>query len=352
MNRKKKLFSAPLIALVIMTACTESSVDILPDPCAPFPCDTCDNYYPPPSGYQNSEAVPSVCRATRGRISPDGRYVLYVAGNADYSTYPERNFPVSGLLVLEIASGRTVMFLPGFFNDWLWAADSRTVYYLRAGRQPLSSIHIDTEEVRSWPELGSFEAIELTANARTMYLTGVPTDGTKAGIVRWDIQTGKSDFITDAPEIKFNGAMVINDSVLCALANREHNVYFLNVRTKQLDTLHVPALEMWGGVGKAEISPDGTRILFIAGGSQQSTDGYVSDGIWLLDLPSLVVTQVLPRNPYHRFYREFPVWSSNATFVASWFCRKDSTELLYEYNVAGKPIRQLNTRYTKYWVEK
>jgi hypothetical protein len=78
----------------------------------------------------------------------------------------------------------------------------------------------------------------------------------------------------------------------------------------------------------------------------------LSDGIWLLELETLQARQVLPRHSYYNYFRERLVWSGNSSFVASWFCRKDSTELLYEYNLAGKPIRQLNTRYTKYWVEK
>jgi hypothetical protein len=60
----------------------------------------------------------------------------------------------------------------------------------------------------------------------------------------------------------------------------------------------------------------------------------------------------LPPPSSYRYFGEISAWSGNSTFVASWYYRKDSTELLYEYNLAGKPIRQLNTRYTKYWVEK
>jgi hypothetical protein len=349
MKRKRKLFSAPLIALMIMTACTESSVDVPPDPCSPMPCDTCDNYYPPPPGVKADGAVPFVCWSARGRISPDGRYVVYETGNSDYVTYRERNFPIVGLLVLEIATNRTVLFLSGFFNDWCWAPDSRTVYFLRAGRQPVSSVNIETEEVTSWPELGSFEKMYLAANARIMYLKGVPLGGTKYGIVRWDLQSGIADFIIDAPEM-YNDLMVLNDSVLCALAMSK--VYFLNVHTKQLQSVHVPALEMWNGVSEANLSPDGKLILFQTFGPISNRDGYVSDGVWLFELETLQARQVLPRHPYYRFYGERPVWSGNSTFVASWFCRKDSTQLLYEYNLAGKPIRQLNTRYTKYWVEK
>jgi hypothetical protein len=352
MPRTTLPFIAALMSIAMLTACTESSVDVPPDPCSPMPCDTCDNYYPPPPGVQADGAVPFVCWSYRGRISPDRRYIVYETGNQDYVTYRERNFPIVGLLVLEIATNRTVLFLSGFFNDWLWAPDSRTVYFLRAGMQPVSSVSIETEEIKSWPELGRFEKMYLAANARIMYLKGVPPGGSKAGIVRWDLQTGASDFITDAPEIKFNGAMVLNDSVLCGLGRNDQKVYFLNVHTKQLQSVHVPDLRLWSGVGEADPSPDGKRILFQTAGPISTGDGYVSDGVWLLELETLQARQVLPRHSYYNYLRERPVWSGNNTFVASWFCRKDSTELLYEYNLAGKPIRQLNTRYTKYWVEK
>lgn len=45
----------------------------------------------------------------------------------------------------------------------------------------------------------------------------------------------------------------------------------------------------------------------------------------------------------------YPVWSANSSFVAQWFCLNDSTLLLYEYDLTGKPLRQLTKRSTKFW---
>jgi len=71
-----------------------------------------------------------------------------------------------------------------------------------------------------------------------------------------------------------------------------------------------------------------------------------------LNLETFVLHQILPLHPHAKCDRQLPIWSSNTSFVASWFCAKELSLLVYEYDLNGKPLQQLTWRNTEFWVVK
>lgn len=141
--------------------------------------------------------------------------------------------------------------------------------------------------------------------------------------------------------------MVLNDSVVCSINPSKSSIYY--VETKELKHVECPGFgDELAGVYRGEISPDKKQVIFDPV-KPENNDGYLDIGVWVLNLGSLEVRQTLPRHPYYRFKNQYPVWSTNSSFVAQWFCLKDSTLLLYEYDLTGKPLRQLTKRSTKFW---
>lgn len=341
------------VALALFPACEKEQAPVEPDPCAPFPCDTCDNYFPPPRGLQGSPSLREVCAMSEGRISPDGRYLAYSGYNADYAIEP-RHFPIAGLCVMEIASKRNVVFLPGFFHARSWTPDSRTLYFVEITKQ-ISALDMETKEVRQYPELGEFEWLSVSPSGKYVFCYGMKKGSGVYGMVRWNMTLDTAEFITNQNEV-YNSFMVINDSIVCAISPSRwtgKRIWYYNVVSKRLWYVPCPAFgdDFTPSKVQGDLSPDGKHVIFAPLKDIDRNDGYLDVGVWTVNLETLEVRQILQRHPYYVFTYWKPVWSSNSTFIATWFCRKDSTSLLYEYDLTGKPTRQLTKRSTRFWVE-
>lgn len=86
------------------------------------------------------------------------------------------------------------------------------------------------------------------------------------------------------------------------------------------------------------LSPDRTKLLMDVAsvkGNMYRENG----GVYILDLKTRTARNVLKRQYWIQQY--LPTWSSNSTFYASYYCRKDSSAMLYEYDLNGKVLRQV-----------
>jgi len=290
----------------------------------------------------------------KGRISPDGRYLLFSAGNSDYA-HSWRTFPISALSIMEIATKKIIWYELGFFHSWIWGKDSKTSYYVRYGGT-IASINIETMKTKEYPEKGIFEGLEISPSGRYLFPLGY-TPTLKYGVLRWDLQT---DSLISVRELCYAlDYMALNDSVVCAIIpengslSGEQGIYSFNANAQEIHRVPCPAFDdLFIGSWSSDLSPDGKQILFDPLAHREKNDYYFDMGVWTLNLETLALRQILLHHPHARFDRQLPVWSSNSSFVATWFCAKDSSELLYEYDLNGKPLRQLTWRNTEYWVVK
>ena len=338
---------------IASVSCTDDSSCTCPPVYYP-PCDTCNNAVP-----GTSAKLDDVCRMWKGRISPDGRYIAFEAGNIDYA-HAERVLPIFGLSVMEISSRSIRHFIPGQFIDWEWSADSRKLYYLYAGRSPINELNLETKSVIEHFSIGSFSSIERSPHGDYLYLHGLyEHDPDQYGIVRLNIANQESEFLGEW-SVFSPLFMVINDSTLCSMLTGSNNtkgeagIYYLNINTGKVDIKHVDMLRNRFDVAATinfSISPDKRTVLFEGIGLPDLDDGYILNGIWTIDLETYEVTKVLDRHAYWVYNDRYPIWSSNSTFTANWYCRRDSTTLLYEYDLNGRPTRQLTYRNTEFWKE-
>jgi hypothetical protein len=74
-------------------------------------------------------------------------------------------------------------------------------------------------------------------------------------------------------------------------------------------------------------------------------DGYGDIGIWVYNIETKVMTQVLRRHSCYLFERQNPEWISNESYLADYLCVHDSSVSVYQYNLDGT----VESRYEGYY---
>jgi hypothetical protein len=339
--------------LILATACEDEHGLAPPDaPCAS--CDTCNNLKLPPTGpwYQDGEIVPAVQHTYRGKMSPDGRYLAYLGGNSDYRN-DERTYPISGLVVQDVATRRVLHFFLGFYSWFSWHPDAKHLYYVESSI--LRRLNVQTGENVRYDSLGHWERVAVTSSGRYVYLSGYTQPTSKNGIWQWDPEGNGLRFINGDELFKRN-YLVVDDTLLCAVnvgqTIHPTGLYYLNVLTGSVRFIRIPAMNglFTASSYRGDLSRDSRFVIFnpyVA--DKKLNDGYADAGIWLLDLESLRLRQVLPKHLHYRFRFRDPQWCTDRTFIADWLCVKDSTVSLYEYSLDGRPLRKLTDRNLRFW---
>jgi len=145
----------------------------------------------------------------------------------------------------------------------------------------------------------------------------------------------------------FKGGRQLDSTHLITFSDSGLVIY--NTQTKVFKNLlwsYLPPPSNLGILQQWSLSPDRTKILADVPGSgglsNPTREGY---GLYLFDLKTESVRKVLPGQYWFREYRA--QWTSNSTFFASYHCRKDSTAMIFEYDLTGKVLRQVTFKEMK-----
>lgn len=149
----------------------------------------------------------------------------------------------------------------------------------------------------------------------------------------------------------FSSPRLIDDSTLLCIRKEPEKLAQLskyNLRTGELSYcgFDVPGSDQTlGGWDELALSPN--RKMALASvyhtGYWHSGQG----GVYLFDLENVTARKVLPEQYWGNQY--WPHWSSNSTFFATYFCRKDSAAMVYEFDLNGKTIRQVTFKEQKFY---
>lgn len=97
-----------------------------------------------------------------------------------------------------------------------------------------------------------------------------------------------------------------------------------------------------------DVSPNGDFILLEPRGYHGYEDRMrPHNAVWLLDTHNWSVRKVLGTQAWNEAHD--PSWASASTFFASVYCRKDSSSLIWEFDLNGNPIRQVSNKNMKMW---
>ena len=143
----------------------------------------------------------------------------------------------------------------------------------------------------------------------------------------------------DAVPLDDHRIIRLSDSGLVVFDTNEKRKTFLEFsRIVPPDRLSIPSY--W------DLSPDRMKILADhRAGNPFTNVNRTGVGLYLYDMSARTVRRVLPGQYWYNVYR--PVWTSNSTFFASWYCSCDSTEMVHEYDLNGRVLKQITFKHMK-----
>lgn len=353
MNAWWKAIAAALLMSCVSSCGTEKDRLSINQPC--LDCNDCFNELKPPAGppYVDGTALPAVSWTFNGRLSPSGSYLAFYGNDQDYARN-ERRYPVSGLCIRDEIAGQIIHFVPNAYGPYQWGRNSDILYFLSNGA--LKSLSIATGIINDHSYLGTYERIEVSPTGNAVFLCGFRSGLFDYGVARWNLSSDSIEFITSRSQVK-QRYIVANDTLLYSiiLSSKSQEglqgFYSYNTTDGRLrySEIHSDLSMFSGSQVTMELSPDGKRILIDPIGIQDLNEGYSDMGVWIYDIQENRLHQVLDRHPCYLFTRQRPSWTSRVSFLANWYCAKDSSVTLNEYSLSGRVIRKLTAPRMKFW---
>lgn len=156
-------------------------------------------------------------------------------------------------------------------------------------------------------------------------------------------------FKPDGTEVKMiasgiRGARQFEQYKFAGFANDEIRIYdmesdsLIRIQNPFVPSVALSSNDQW------DLSPDRTRLLV----STMSNKGLFDrehGGLFMYNLLTHEAKRILPPQYWGNQY--YPKWSSNSTFFGTYYCRKDSVAMVYEYDLNGKVLRQVTYKEMK-----
>lgn len=325
-----------ILVFFAVSACyfgCSDSITIHPDDCNGLPCDTCETYTPisswdslydiPRSRYTISKVAYNV---KRSQLIGKVYYGLSRSSFSGVFIYNDRTRETTLLSLWSYClfsdGERMIMELPGW--------NGLGIYDLRTH---------EGSKITAIPD--GFTSPSLSLDEK--YIFADSSYATfRISIGDWSIEA-LSDSL-DAP-VQLDERHLIG---ITRLSKPRYGIRTLNLETKTLewiDFVGLPENMNWGvSKGRFSLSPDRKRILMDVASAKGIWDKD-NAGLFLLDIPSRTARKILPAQYWAHHYT--PTWSSNTTFFASYHCRKDTTAMLFEYDLNGKVLRQVTFKEMK-----
>jgi hypothetical protein len=144
----------------------------------------------------------------------------------------------------------------------------------------------------------------------------------------------------------FTSPRQFNDSLLLGLSEDTLSFFNLRTETKYPCGFDIPNenQRFWGVSTGLHQSPNRKYVL----GEVISKHGNPDDaGLYLFDFVNTTASKIFPSQFWGQPYR--PRWSSNSTFFATYYCRKDSAAMVYEFDLNGKTLRQVTFKEQRFY---
>ncbi len=328
----KKFFLPVFLLLVCYAGCKDAPVPVTPVDCDALPCDTC-NTFAPISGWDSLYNKPDAKYMISKVVFNQHRNELI--GHVKKSWSPH----FSGVFIHNILTKETTI-----LNAWDFALFS-------SGDRMLVAFS-------GWNGIGIYE-FELKEYRK---ITSIPDQ-----FVRPILSIDESYIIADSSHTPYRISLdglqrvVMSDSLirpqqldektiigLHRFTKPREGVLIMDLETKAhkwMDFTGLPADMNWGFAEFTFVlSPDRTRILMDVA-SSRGIWVRENGGLFLLDIASQTARKVLPQQYWGQPW--YATWSSNSTFFASYHCRKDTTAMLFEYDLNGKVLRQVTFKEMK-----
>jgi len=330
-----KLSKYLIAAVLLIWACDEDDKSVAPRPCTDISiCDTCNNGGP-------RDPVDSSLN-----LPPSPRYIIsYVQrGTSDYifvgccelegwnGIYQQYNNFVYDSKTQEIR------IIPG--SSWLDLSPDRKKILSRYGYYDFVIIDAETYEYTTLRRESSGNP-HWSIDGQSIYY--------QQGGKVWS--TRIIDLATTSYDANLNSPQQFNDTVIVGYKN--DTLYYYNINSNTLSScgFNIPSENQTFGVGynSIELSPDRKYALgqvVPLHVSDNDTNQYNS-GLYLFDFAQKKTRRILKSqhwsNPYYQ------KWTNRDTFFASYYCRKDSAAMVYEFDLNGKTIRQVTFKEQKYY---
>jgi len=292
------------------------------------PCDTCENGFPLSFGDSIEQNFPRAWYIIRTAAQDPTKSLLI--GEYRYKTK-------NGIFI-QNQQTREINFIAAW-GYALFKDGKRMVIQYPAW----SGIGIYNIETKSMVKIadGEFTIPSLSLDEKYIYVDSAYL------VYRISIDGLKKEAISDS----LSEAVQLDQSQLIGLSRYtipREGLKTFNLETKKIEYLDFPELSFpinWGNsYSNWSLSPDKSKILMnIAseGGIWDRENG----GLYVLNIASRSAKKVLPKQYWGQPY--YPTWTSNTTFFASYHCRKDTTAMLFEYDLNGKVLRQVTFKEMK-----
>lgn len=97
-----------------------------------------------------------------------------------------------------------------------------------------------------------------------------------------------------------------------------------------------------------DISRFGDFIVFDRSKSGSTLNPW-GNGLWLLETVTWTARKIRDAQWWNALY--YPTWASSGTIYASVFCRKDSSSMIWEFDLNGNPLRRITEKTMRVWMQ-
>lgn len=164
------------------------------------------------------------------------------------------------------------------------------------------------------------------------------------------LPNGMYSMNVDGSEKRWEGdpgafALLLNDSTFMGF--KSDSLIFLHRGSGLRTTKHIPELDEWPYTDQLDISNSRNLIVFctVRKGSLHDPWG---NGLWLLDTKTWTPRKIRGAQWWNNLY--YPTWAPNGNIYASVYCRKDSSSMVWEFDLNGNPLRRITEKIMRVWM--
>lgn len=332
-----KAFYILLLFALLLSGCTDdSSVQPPPPPVDPFEdCGNGDPVSPFDSLYHNWPCPKY--RISQLRISPSngwwaGEYYRY--GTAEGETSAMGIFVYDPVNDVPIAQ---------YDDAWghRWSPDGRALILIHG----FELYRIDVPSM----------SLHTPAADYVVNLASWSTDGKRIFFEHYNkndqsIETGLYSMNPDGSDKHFEGrcgawAQLLNDSTFIGFT--WDSLIFLQRGSLIRTARYIPEMDDFPDHSQLDISFVDETMVFGTVRKGSILDPW-GNGLWLLDTESWKPRKIRGAQWWNKLY--YPTWAPNGNIYGSVFCRKDSSSMVWEFDLQGNPLRQITKKTMRVWM--